>query len=1059
MGNYVAHTWDPGCPSPPGSYTRVFELPLCVEAQISIQLTSEDVDTYLRLLDGTNGRVLHSDDNGGEGTNSRILTTLERGYYLIEAVTFDVGKSANLDLALRIDFDSSSEHAGYCSFGWQVAGTPLSACHVERLGNIDVDGRGWGDYYWEYRCPSVSSPGHYAVYLAFTLARERRVTIELHAVVDGSDPYVYLFDREGRKIAEDDNAGSGTNSHLVRRLSAGTYIIEAVEMNDTASTDRFFAGFAFSDDDDPKPLQVLAKDILGLHHPDCPDRAKPCLFLTATYAPFPLGRYSAECYWSTAEGELLEKFASVVIEISSHSHSDLCHFNGTANGRYMTAIVEGVRSNSVGFDNAPALEEPGTTDNQPQDVATPRAVTISLGASLAAGDDNCTYRSNPCRWLNATYTGFPRGASYAGECYWSRSADQLGEKFASFTASVRGGSDPTLCYFNGMPGRYITAVVDGVHSNTVRFDGNPASQPLPHTDDCDPISLGVLTGTINRSGEWTEQCESSRRPGRYASHVDFTLDHASTLEVELNSETDTYLYLESGSGQLIRSDDDCGRETNARFRLALASGNYRLEATTKDPGIAGPFFLRISAEQSSDAGQAPSYYDCIETTALPKAWENVKLGAYKQLPNRRLPSGLLGGVSYFFSQGSALGHQIHGVCTLLYDQSETVSRGNSRRFVMLDSFAPNNGILPLTEKSFSASPGWNELATTVVTEPVDVLHVVAYFMNRLSTHRLTCNTQDDYRRLDLRGLTKQIRGLIDNVHSALDGKGEEDLDILLRRAGRLFSEFRGGESSSLFDRELERIDSGLVGLNDELDKATNDAGFRGVRYHPGADLGRTKRLNWQVASASSVVERIAKTVSLLADERAEALALLAQAVKYFDSATGESLIESLTGFEYQSAQKDVADAAITFAEAMFLLRQVELASNFAEPARWTGAGLCVATIIEIARGIGDDVIPLVEFVRGYVTGVLTLSPHRIVDSIIDYRQELGLGSGRTQQLLGYLQELMDAGDLVVGWRNPKYWSGLAAEIGLANAKNLLFPEEHREFLESENDLAKECSPE
>lgn len=52
---------------------------------VTIDMTSEQLDPYLWLL-GPNGGSLVQDDDGGEGTNSRIVyQTTERGTYTVRA--------------------------------------------------------------------------------------------------------------------------------------------------------------------------------------------------------------------------------------------------------------------------------------------------------------------------------------------------------------------------------------------------------------------------------------------------------------------------------------------------------------------------------------------------------------------------------------------------------------------------------------------------------------------------------------------------------------------------------------------------------------------------------------------------------------------------------------------------------------------------------------------------------------------------------------------------------------------------------------------------------------
>ena len=97
-----------------------------------------------------------------------------------------------------------------------------------------------------------------------------------------------------------------------------------------------------------------------------------------------------------------------------------------------------------------------------------RSMTLALGADRSG----CPTTNLPCRWLTADFSGFSRG-SYTARCYWSTSSNRLGTSFATFTATGR--DDSRFCWYNGTPGRYLTAVEDGVRSNTVRFARSAAA--------------------------------------------------------------------------------------------------------------------------------------------------------------------------------------------------------------------------------------------------------------------------------------------------------------------------------------------------------------------------------------------------------------------------------------------------------------------------------------------------------------------------------------------------------------------------------------------------------
>ena len=88
-------------------------------------------------------------------------------------------------------------------------------------GNTSVSG------YWDGNCASTHRSGRHGRFYAFTLTQRTRVQIDL---TSSEDTYLYLLsgaDSEGTVVDEDDDGGSGNNSHLDLTLEAGTYTIEA----------------------------------------------------------------------------------------------------------------------------------------------------------------------------------------------------------------------------------------------------------------------------------------------------------------------------------------------------------------------------------------------------------------------------------------------------------------------------------------------------------------------------------------------------------------------------------------------------------------------------------------------------------------------------------------------------------------------------------------------------------------------------------------------------------------------------------------------------------------
>jgi len=83
---------------PSGRFAHVYPVKLTAKQSFLIDLESKQFDAFLRLEDAA-GKELASDDDGGEGTNARILFTApEIGEYRIIATSFDASARGFYDL-------------------------------------------------------------------------------------------------------------------------------------------------------------------------------------------------------------------------------------------------------------------------------------------------------------------------------------------------------------------------------------------------------------------------------------------------------------------------------------------------------------------------------------------------------------------------------------------------------------------------------------------------------------------------------------------------------------------------------------------------------------------------------------------------------------------------------------------------------------------------------------------------------------------------------------------------------------------------------------------------
>lgn len=105
-------------------------------------------------------------------------------------------------------------------------------------------------------------------------------------------------------------------------------------------------------------------------------------------------------------------------------------------------------------------------------------------------------------------------------------------------------------------------------------------------------SVIQLNETAN--GTWASSCTSLHRSGRYARYYVFTLTATTSVQIDLSSGVDPYLYLLASNGQtVLAQDDDGGGNRNARISRSLEPGTYVIEATTDSSRRTGSFTLSL----------------------------------------------------------------------------------------------------------------------------------------------------------------------------------------------------------------------------------------------------------------------------------------------------------------------------------------------------------------------------------------------------------------------------------------------------------------------------------
>jgi hypothetical protein len=169
---------------------REYQLRVARAGRVTIELASEDFDTVLEVRG--NGVSLDNDD-GGDGTNSRISTVLQPGSYTVLARGLGDTDSGLFQLSARhapLPAGTSLRSGGELALDTPVTGMSNGEAHSYRL----------------------------------TVAEAGQLVVDLTS--DDFDTVLEL-QREGQPAIEDDDGGDGTNARITADVEPGTYTIVA----------------------------------------------------------------------------------------------------------------------------------------------------------------------------------------------------------------------------------------------------------------------------------------------------------------------------------------------------------------------------------------------------------------------------------------------------------------------------------------------------------------------------------------------------------------------------------------------------------------------------------------------------------------------------------------------------------------------------------------------------------------------------------------------------------------------------------------------------------------
>lgn len=181
------------------SALQTFSFTLTAATALEIEMTSSSLDSYLYVLDA-NKQVVAEDDDGGAGSNARVLRSFAAGVYYVVANSYDPNTFGPFQLTVR-----PAPAACVTSRPITLPGTvnaSLTATNSCRLND---------DSYFDRYDVTVSA----------------RTTVRFDMTSTVIDPYLVVYDGAGKLVSQDDDAGTGTNARIEVRLEPGRYTVLA----------------------------------------------------------------------------------------------------------------------------------------------------------------------------------------------------------------------------------------------------------------------------------------------------------------------------------------------------------------------------------------------------------------------------------------------------------------------------------------------------------------------------------------------------------------------------------------------------------------------------------------------------------------------------------------------------------------------------------------------------------------------------------------------------------------------------------------------------------------
>lgn len=199
------------------------------DQRVVVTMESQTFDPYLRLahLDGKPATLLASDDDGGDGTNSRIVATLPAaGEYLVIASIYSMGDTTRAPAySIRVGPCDEACAAYRDAPGSRSVAAYQSALRSPRR-SMPRDGTITGALAASDSAFSDGTPFH-----SYAIDGAQGQTLRAAMAASQFDPYLALLRREGDSlvlVASDDDGGEGVSALLEWPVDrSGAYVLVA----------------------------------------------------------------------------------------------------------------------------------------------------------------------------------------------------------------------------------------------------------------------------------------------------------------------------------------------------------------------------------------------------------------------------------------------------------------------------------------------------------------------------------------------------------------------------------------------------------------------------------------------------------------------------------------------------------------------------------------------------------------------------------------------------------------------------------------------------------------